>query len=481
MSSSSQSWECVAVLRGHSNWIYGVPITPNGMLASTSGSKILYWNLSTQEVETVFEGHTSSVLSLSLSPDGQTLASGSLDKTVGLWNLEARELICTLADRRDPIHAVTFSPDGKSLASGGESKYKTADGRKTTIYLWDVESKKLIRTFSKHDLRVNTLVFSPDGKTLVSGSNDFTVRVWDVNLGTQLHVLEGHTSNIATVAFTPNGRSLVSSGGGGVKVWNVQTGELEQTFAEKSEYIRCFAVNPGGQLLAFGVDDGIEVWNLESGEKLQYLPCNWSTSINFSADGKLLASGDATAFTEDGGLVTVWRVPDLEVENDSVYQDFFDKAELSSERQRIELEGYFNAESFEDARQRIIASIVQRQGQSKFRQKLLTAYHGQCLITGCNVEPALEAAHIIPYKGADTNHPANGLLLRADIHTLFDLHLISVKPETYEVVIAPDLTNTCYAEFAGKKLNLPQYNLVLPDQTALTRHYELFLEKNTGG
>lgn len=152
--------------------------------------------------------------------------------------------------------------------------------------------------------------------------------------------------------------------------------------------------------------------------------------------------------------------------------------ELNDQRQRVEEEGYFNTQTLEDARQRVTASIVQRQGQPEFRRKLLDAYGGRCAITGCDVEPAIEAAHIIPYQGASTNHSGNGLLLRADIHTLFDLHLLSVRPDTYEVVIAPQLMRTCYKELAKQKLTMPQSQSAAPSQDALSKHHAIFLEKH---
>jgi hypothetical protein len=151
--------------------------------------------------------------------------------------------------------------------------------------------------------------------------------------------------------------------------------------------------------------------------------------------------------------------------------------ELDIERQKIESEGYFDAETLQDARQRITASIVQRQGQAGFRRKLLIAYGGRCPITDCDVESAIEAAHIIPYQGTQTNHPTNGLPLRADIHTLFDLHLLSIRPDTKEVVIAPELVGTCYQDLADRKLTLPQDQKTVPNQNALSKHYETFLSK----
>ncbi len=153
-------------------------------------------------------------------------------------------------------------------------------------------------------------------------------------------------------------------------------------------------------------------------------------------------------------------------------------SDLFDESQRLEAEGYFNSENLEDARQRNTASIVQRRGQAEFRQKLLTAYDGRCAITGCDVEAAIEAAHIIPYQGVETNHSANGLPLRADIHTLFDLHLLTIRPEDYEVLIAPELIGTCYQDLAGQRLSLPRSETALPAKNALTKHYETFLQKH---
>lgn len=152
--------------------------------------------------------------------------------------------------------------------------------------------------------------------------------------------------------------------------------------------------------------------------------------------------------------------------------------ELEIERQKFETEGYFNIENIEDARRRVTASIVQRQGQSEFRRKLLKAYNGRCPITGCDVELAIEAAHIIPYQGIETNHLTNGLPIRADIHTLFDLYLLSINPNHYEVVIASNLKGTCYEELEGRKLTLPLDENMWPDRKALTKHYEIFLENN---
>lgn len=99
-----------------------------------------------------------------------------------------------------------------------------------------------------------------------------------------------------------------------------------------------------------------------------------------------------------------------------------------------------------------MASIVRRQGQPAFRKALLEAYDGKCAITGCDVLAILEAAHVHPYMGEHTNVVSNGLLLRTDIHTLVDLWLIAIDPETLTVLVSPALDGTEYAGLRGMPL-----------------------------
>jgi hypothetical protein len=99
---------------------------------------------------------------------------------------------------------------------------------------------------------------------------------------------------------------------------------------------------------------------------------------------------------------------------------------LEAARFSAEAEHIFDPTSIEDARRRMFGAIVLREGQPRFRQELIRAYDGKCAISGCALVQVLEAAHIHPYRGKDTNCVSNGLLLRADIHTLFDLGLIWV-------------------------------------------------------
>ena len=116
---------------------------------------------------------------------------------------------------------------------------------------------------------------------------------------------------------------------------------------------------------------------------------------------------------------------------------------------------------------RVIQDIQQRQGQSEFRAGLLQAYGNRCGLSDCDVEPALEAAHIVPYSGAAANHVQNGILLRADLHTLFDLNLFVIDPEMLTVEIDVSLQGTSYNWLSGKLLNEPHKPEWRPSAEAL--------------
>jgi putative restriction endonuclease len=105
-----------------------------------------------------------------------------------------------------------------------------------------------------------------------------------------------------------------------------------------------------------------------------------------------------------------------------------------------------------DERKRTMRGIRLRRGQTGFRNNLIERYRGQCVVTGCSVLGVLEAAHIRPYRGPRDNNAANGLLLRSDLHTLFDLNRIAIHPDQLALVIHPSLQGSEYSAFAGKAL-----------------------------
>jgi len=148
--------------------------------------------------------------------------------------------------------------------------------------------------------------------------------------------------------------------------------------------------------------------------------------------------------------------------------------ELARTAAQIAETGYFSPASLVDERKKKLREIVERRGQPDFRKKLIAAYSGRCAVTGCDAEAALEAAHIVPYNGPKSNHVTNGLLLRADIHTLFDLDLIGIDPKSMAICVALALKATVYAEFDGQKVLRPANATDIPNEGALATRWRRF-------
>jgi predicted NACHT family NTPase/disulfide oxidoreductase YuzD len=192
--------------------------------------------------------------------------------------------------------SVNFSPDGKTLVSG------SGDG---TIELWNVETGKEIRTLKGHDSPVSILNFSPDGKTLVSGSGDNTIKLWNVETGKEIRTLQRHDNDVWSVSFSPDGKTLVSSGDGTIKLWNVETGELIRTLKGHDDFVTSVNFSSDGKTLVSGSRDGtIKLWNVETGQEIRTLQGHDSVveDVNFSPDGKTLVS-----FSSDN-TIKLWNV-----------------------------------------------------------------------------------------------------------------------------------------------------------------------------
>ncbi|MDP2109200.1 MAG: HNH endonuclease [Thiobacillus sp.] len=123
-------------------------------------------------------------------------------------------------------------------------------------------------------------------------------------------------------------------------------------------------------------------------------------------------------------------------------------------------------------------AIRTRRGQPDFRKRMLVAYGNKCSVTGCEVQSVLEAAHIIPHAEGTDWDIGNGLPLRADIHTLFDLRLLSVSPD-YRIHISRELAGSDYGNLHGKTINLPGKERHYPTPEKLAKHFEGFEARNT--
>ncbi|KAF7984961.1 hypothetical protein HWV62_9903 [Athelia sp. TMB] len=286
---------------GHSSTVRSISFSPDG-LKIVSGSEdktVRVWDRQIGETTLLLEGHRGTVNSVAFSPDGLKIVSGSNDGTVRVWDGLTGLPALLIEGYRGAVNSVAFSPDGFKIISGSND---------STVQMWDGLTGQLALLLEGHTDTVLSASFSPDGSKIVSGSEDETVQVWDGLTGQPALLIKGHRSAVNSVAFSPDGLKIVSgSGDGTVRIWNGLTGQLALPTLEGHEgAVSSVAFSPDGLSIASAsFDRTVRVWeSLVEQPALPLLEGHTDTvlSVSFSPDGSKIVSGseDKTVRVWDG-------------------------------------------------------------------------------------------------------------------------------------------------------------------------------------
>jgi WD40 repeat protein len=236
---------------------WGARFSPDGNVIAGSSMRghVCLWAATGTLIATLL-GHNGLVRSIAFSPDGRFLATAGLDSSWRLWDLATHQPIHTQSDYGNWIWDLAFSPDGRFLAISGVDNIaqlwacperlalrcpEPAVGVASSsgdVSRGDVATCKLLRSFTGHTQDILTIKFSPDGRSLATGSVDRTIKTWDVKTGQVLQTLTGHFDRINSIGYSPDGTLLVSgSGDETIKIWDLATGACLRSCKPPAPYL----------------------------------------------------------------------------------------------------------------------------------------------------------------------------------------------------------------------------------------------------
>ncbi|KAG8714280.1 hypothetical protein FRC09_017797 [Ceratobasidium sp. 395] len=290
---------------GHSSMVHSVTYSPDGAYIASGSSDytVRIWDARNgQPVGQPLEGHKDAVSSVAYSPNGSHIVSGSWDTTIRIWNARTGQAIGQpLEGHMDKVRSVAYSPDGAYIASGSIDK---------TVRIWDAHSGQPIdQPFQGHTSSVLSVAYSPDGAHIASCSLDDTVRIWDAATGQAVgQPLKGHTMMVESVAYSPNGAYIASgSWDDTMRIWDTKTGKsVGQPLTGHTSVVHTVTYSPNGEYIASGSHDmAIRIWDASTGQSVGQPLKGHTRAVNsvlFSPDSKQLVSGS------DDHTIRYWDV-----------------------------------------------------------------------------------------------------------------------------------------------------------------------------
>ncbi len=255
----------LATLSGHADVVRALAFSPDGKWLAAAGGlparsgEIKIWDVQTRRLLRTMQGHNDCIYSVAASPDGKLLASGSYDKLIKLWDVETGKELRNLKDHIDAVFAVTFSPDGKRLASGAQDR---------TLKIWEVATGQRLFTLSEALDAVTTVAFSPSGQQLAAAGADKVIRTYHLSekSGSLDQSMIAHEDPILQIVYSHDGKTLIStSADRTIRIWEAETLTGIKVLEKQPDWVQAMSISPDGKWLAAGRYDGsVSIYDLET-------------------------------------------------------------------------------------------------------------------------------------------------------------------------------------------------------------------------
>ena len=265
----------LVLLQGHAEAVTSVSFSPDGqhVVSSSNDGSLFVWDARSGRDIAKLGGHTSRVNHASFTPDGRLILSSGGDNIARLWSVNSATHIATVRKHRDKLYHTRFSPDGTTVLTGGgfgaypwyHENYAPAEriARLSSFANWDSPID-----LTGHEKVIRHAGFSPDGKSVVTTSDDHTARIWDTASGETTAVIRGHRGTVVHADFSPDNRLLVTaSKDRTARVWRTNTGAEVASLAV-GERVNRVRFSPKGHYIATATESGkVLVWNAQTFNK----------------------------------------------------------------------------------------------------------------------------------------------------------------------------------------------------------------------
>jgi WD40 repeat protein len=292
----------------------------------TSGEALKLWDLKEQKEAGSLNCSKDFVRRAVFSPDAKTLATMSTETPIKLWEVPTLKLLGNLGEKEPELGdkeirplSLAYSPDGKLLACGGV--LRNGKGFLTRIKVWNIESAKEIATFRPPDKwGTRCLLFTKDGKTVVSGGDDSMIRFWDIESGKEVDACKVDENPVTAIAITKDGKRLVTAGLDEIFLWDLEARKkvddllnkpLLRQMARTFPAVDSLAFTPDGKVLAVpkgGDQDNVVLFDTDVGKIKSRLTGHKkgrsSQAVAITSDGKTIISAGAD------GTIKLWDMPD---------------------------------------------------------------------------------------------------------------------------------------------------------------------------